>query len=608
MLSRSASLRGTKLPQMSNLRDSGLDAAPADALKPDEQAIDDVFAQVKETGTLEGAARRLAELAAAEEGPGTLQHQRRHQAWMDDPEEAAYLAQQQQQEEEEEEVVVEHLNEVIDGLWIGDLFAAMDADGLKERGITNVVSLLRPPLQFAPDFAVFAIMIDDAPETDILRELPSAVAWIAEALQRRAGHEPDQRGLELQNTPETKAGGVLVHCQAGMSRSATVTAAFLMRELRLDPVEAVTFLRDRRSVVDPSDTFWHQLGLYYLADGRMTRQWYLSRTTDTVMNDGRAPSTEHMAVYPSTPTPSQPATPAGGHRRKVRCKMCRQHLALREHMMDHILDQAPLSRPRTPSNFSLPGPLTGLNLSITTDDDALDIDDDEPAPKDQLSRRPSVASDVINPLTGLPASRSRRASLASETGGVGRARSRSLLGLGPDGLTMTRANSVSADEDKEGKSSEDISPTKPSLTRAGRPILDADQLAARLPPQLAALRTGGVSTPSTTDASPVDKPAGRRRASSGLQFTSSMPNMSTGGLTGPPPILANPKCSGYFVEPLTWMEPVLANGSITGKLVCPNPKCGVKIGNYDWAGAQCGCKDWVTPGFCLSRSKVEEVW
>lgn len=43
------------------------------------------------------------------------------------------------------------------------------------------------------------------------------------------------------------------------------------------------------------------------------------------------------------------------------------------------------------------------------------------------------------------------------------------------------------------------------------------------------------------------------------------------------------------------MEPVLRNGDISGKLVCPNEKCGAKIGNFDWAGVQCGCKEWVTP-------------
>jgi hypothetical protein len=46
---------------------------------------------------------------------------------------------------------------------------------------------------------------------------------------------------------------------------------------------------------------------------------------------------------------------------------------------------------------------------------------------------------------------------------------------------------------------------------------------------------------------------------------------------------------------LTWMESMLVNGDISGKIVCPNEKCGVKIGNFDWAGVQCGCKEWVTP-------------
>lgn len=43
------------------------------------------------------------------------------------------------------------------------------------------------------------------------------------------------------------------------------------------------------------------------------------------------------------------------------------------------------------------------------------------------------------------------------------------------------------------------------------------------------------------------------------------------------------------------MEPALANSELAGKIVCPNKKCGAKIGNYDWAGVCCGCKEWVTP-------------
>ena len=76
---------------------------------------------------------------------------------------------------------------------------------------------------------------------------------------------------------------------------------------------------------------------------------------------------------------------------------------------------------------------------------------------------------------------------------------------------------------------------------------------------------------------------------------------------------------------MKWMEPALANSELAGKIVCPNKKCGAKIGNYDWAGVCCGCKEWVTPvrkhawfpvrvlttggiqGFCIHRSKVDEI-
>lgn len=104
---------------------------------------------------------------------------------------------------------------------------------------------------------------------------------------------------------ETKSGGVLVHCQAGMSRSATVIAAYLMHTLELDPMDAMEMIRYKRPIVEwvdlqiraveadecsPSETFWHQLGLFYNTGGRVTlrdrstRQYYMERTTSQVLS------------------------------------------------------------------------------------------------------------------------------------------------------------------------------------------------------------------------------------------------------------------------------------------------------------------------------------
>ena len=99
---------------------------------------------VEETGSLEAAAKKLQQYAVT-------------QAWEDDPEEAAYIAQTRNTDIEdgkfEDDVVMDdddydyegqdqlqeviHLQEIIPGLWVGDLVAAMDAPGLEERGIVS---------------------------------------------------------------------------------------------------------------------------------------------------------------------------------------------------------------------------------------------------------------------------------------------------------------------------------------------------------------------------------------------------------------------------------------------------------------------------------------
>ena len=110
------------------------------------------YSSVEETGSLEAAAKKLHQVAIA-------------RAWEDDPEEAAYLAQNNgawQAGEDDDEVVedddfygyrgqgeedeaireVVHFQEIVPGLWVGDLVAAMDADGLQERGIVSRHSYL----------------------------------------------------------------------------------------------------------------------------------------------------------------------------------------------------------------------------------------------------------------------------------------------------------------------------------------------------------------------------------------------------------------------------------------------------------------------------------
>lgn len=81
----------------------------------------------------------------------------------------------------------------------------------------------------------------------------------------------------------------------------------------------------------------------------------------------------------------------------------------------------------------------------------------------------------------------------------------------------------------------------------------------------------------SSTAEPVDTIAKSPPKSTAPVFKSSAPE---------PPLLPSHLCSSYFVEPLSWMGPMLDSGILAGKITCPNLKCGAKLGSYDWAGSR----------------------
>jgi dual specificity phosphatase 12 len=66
-------------------------------------------------------------------------------------------------------------------------------------------------------------------------------------------------------------------------------------------------------------------------------------------------------------------------------------------------------------------------------------------------------------------------------------------------------------------------------------------------------------------------------------------------------------CPHFFIEALSWMRPILEEGALDGRLICPNAKCAASIGRYAWQGFKCSCGEWVAPAFSLQSSKVDKV-
>lgn len=57
---------------------------------------------------------------------------------------------------------------------------------------------------------------------------------------------------------------ILVHCMAGVSRSPSVVAYYLMKKYHTDLSNALKFIRKRRTIINPNKSFMIQLHFYQL--------------------------------------------------------------------------------------------------------------------------------------------------------------------------------------------------------------------------------------------------------------------------------------------------------------------------------------------------------
>jgi protein-tyrosine phosphatase len=123
-------------------------------------------------------------------------------------------------------------DEILPGLWLGNSKASQDIQFLKEKNIKAVFNCSKD-IPFAPIQAnKYRIPVDDNLQSAELRNLE---LWSFEivtkiAKERRQNHN------------------ILVHCAAGMQRSAAVVAMYLIATQQISKDEAIQFIRDKRKI------------------------------------------------------------------------------------------------------------------------------------------------------------------------------------------------------------------------------------------------------------------------------------------------------------------------------------------------------------------------
>lgn len=133
--------------------------------------------------------------------------------------------------------------EILPGLYLGDSLHSAQQDTLRELGITSLLNVSTTCKNlFEKDFDYMNIPVNDNDSANIS-------CWFDEA-------------IHFIDNARDKDGKVLVHCQAGVSRSATVCIAYIMYKNNMQLEEAFDHVRSRRGVISPNLNFMQQLKEY----------------------------------------------------------------------------------------------------------------------------------------------------------------------------------------------------------------------------------------------------------------------------------------------------------------------------------------------------------
>jgi predicted protein tyrosine phosphatase len=123
-------------------------------------------------------------------------------------------------------------NEIIPRLWLGNAKASQDEEFIKKNNITVVFNCTKN-LPFSPSIPQkFRVPVDDNLEEEEIRNME---LWSSEIAYRIL-------------TEYIQGRTILVHCMAGMQRSAASTAFFLIVFNKMRGLDAMKLIKSKRAI------------------------------------------------------------------------------------------------------------------------------------------------------------------------------------------------------------------------------------------------------------------------------------------------------------------------------------------------------------------------
>ncbi|XP_041709267.1 protein phosphatase Slingshot homolog 3 isoform X1 [Coregonus clupeaformis] len=134
-------------------------------------------------------------------------------------------------------------SKIFDYLFLGSEWNAANFEELQKNNVGYILNVTREIDNFFPEsFSYMNIRVYDVEATDLLSHWKDTYTFI--------------------NTARQSGQAVLVHCKMGVSRSGSTVVAYAMKQQRWSLEVALSYVRDRRPIVQPNDGFMKQLHTY----------------------------------------------------------------------------------------------------------------------------------------------------------------------------------------------------------------------------------------------------------------------------------------------------------------------------------------------------------
>lgn len=203
------------------------------------------------------------------------------------------------------------------GLFIGTAADLNDSQAMTDKAITHVLSVdssdPAPALPPERNLCNKWVNVLDEETSDLLSHMDDCFIFI--------------------QTTVDGGGAVLVHCQAGRSRSATIVSAYLMKRHNLGFSEAYQRLKNVKPDVQVNSGFEQQLCLYEAMNcevdtsSPLYKQYRLAKISEKFPELQQVPK-EVFAADPVNPSSSEVS---------YRCKKCRRSLFHNSSILSHAV-------------------------------------------------------------------------------------------------------------------------------------------------------------------------------------------------------------------------------------------------------------------------------